>query len=92
MEVHVWTEYANYLLGKFVLGILGGEDGAPVGSADWEVILTYEQEIRREMVVRMQAGTPLGTALRGGLVGSDCEGPLPGFCASEAHAQGKARR
>jgi hypothetical protein len=65
MEVHVWTEYANYLLGKFVLGILGGEDGAPVGSADWEVILTYEQEIRREMVVRMQAGTPLGTALRG---------------------------
>ena len=24
LGMHVWTEYANYLLGKFVLGLLGG--------------------------------------------------------------------
>ena len=64
MEVHVWTEYANHLLGKFVLGLLGGEDGAAVGYSDWEVILNYEQEIRREMVSRMRLGIPLATALR----------------------------
>ena len=65
MDVHVWTEYANHLLGRFVLGIMGGEDGAPVHAADWEVVLNYEQEVRREMVVRMQAGTPLAVAIRG---------------------------
>ena len=65
MDVHVWTEYANYLLGRFVLGILGGDDGAQVHTADWEIVLGYEQEVRREMIVRMQAGQPLALALRG---------------------------
>ena len=63
--MHVWTEYANHLLGSLVLGLLGGDDGTWVGRSEWEVILTYEQEVRREMINRMASGTPLDNALRG---------------------------
>jgi hypothetical protein len=64
MDIHIWTEYVNYLLGKFVAGILGGEDGSPMAYADWEIILNYEQEVRREMISKMQRGTALPVALR----------------------------
>ena len=63
-SMHVWTEYANYLLGKFVLGILGGEDGEAVGKLEWSIILEYEHEIRRLMVTKMLEGTALASALR----------------------------
>jgi len=63
-NVHIWTEYANHLLGKFVLGILGGEDGAAVSFAEWDIVLKYEQEIRREMVTLMLKGVPLTKALK----------------------------
>ena len=62
--MQIWTEYADYLLGRFVLGVLGGVDGAAVGDSDWQVVLDYEHEIRREMTVRMLAGAPLEPSLR----------------------------
>ena len=64
MEMHVWTEYCDYLLGSYVLGMLGNELGGPVNADDWAVILNYEQEIRREMVNQMLGGSPLAKALR----------------------------
>jgi hypothetical protein len=64
LEMHLWTEYANHLLGKFVLGMLGGEDGAATSPGDWTIILNYDQEVRRDMISRMQKGTPISPALR----------------------------
>ena len=63
-DIHVWTEYANHLLGKFVLGILVGEEGGAVAQADWEIILAFEHEIRRDMVERMLKGVEMAAALR----------------------------
>ena len=57
VSMHVWNEYADYLLGKFVIGLLGGEDGAYVAGPDWEILLQYEHAVRKEMVKRMQLGT-----------------------------------
>ena len=62
--MQVWTEFGDYLLGRYVLGVLGGVDGAALGDADWHIVLDYEHEVRREMVKRMLAGTPLDQALR----------------------------
>ena len=64
LQMQIWTEYANYILESFVMGMLNCEDGGFVGSEDWEVILGYDQEIRRNMVQRMLEGEPLPTALR----------------------------
>ena len=62
--MQIWTEYGDYLLGRYVLGMLGGVDGAALGDSDWQVVLDYEHEVRREMVQGMLAGTPLERALR----------------------------
>ena len=62
--MQIWTEYGDYLLGRYVLGVLGGVDGAALGDSDWQVVLDYEHEVRREMVKGMLAGTPLDRALR----------------------------
>ena len=51
-------------MGKYVLGLLGSEDGAPASPEDWEIVLGFEQEIRREMVVKMQTGLVLVAALK----------------------------
>ena len=62
--MQVWTEFGDYLLGRYVLGVLGGVDGAALGDADWHIVLDYEHEVRRDMVRRMLTGTPLDQALR----------------------------
>ena len=62
--MQVWTEFGDYLLGRYVLGVLGGVDGAAPGDAEWHIVLDYEHEIRRDMVRRMLTGTPLDQALR----------------------------
>ena len=63
-DMHVWTEYANQLLGKFVMGLLVDDVGGPVAQGDWAIILDYEHEVRRDMVERMLGGMALGKALR----------------------------
>ena len=63
-DMHVWTEYANQLLGKFVMGLLVDDVGGPVAPGDWTIILDYEHEVRRDMVERMLGGMALGKALR----------------------------
>ena len=63
-DMHVWTEYANQLLGKFVLGLLVDDVGGSVAPGDWTIILDYEHEVRRDMVERMLGGMALGKALR----------------------------
>ena len=62
--MHSWSEFADFLLGKFVIGLLGGEDGAPIAAADWDILLSYEHEIRKYMVSRMQRGVRLTMALK----------------------------
>ena len=62
--MQIWTEFGDYLLGRYVLGVLGGVDGAAPGDAEWHIVLDYEHEIRRDMVRRMLTGTPLDQALR----------------------------
>ena len=46
------------------MGMLNVEDGGAVGAEDWEVILGYDQEIRRSMIHRMLEGESLPAALR----------------------------
>ena len=63
-DLHVFTEYADHLLGEFVLGLLTGGEGVAASAADWEVLLTFEHEVRRDMIHRMMNGKTLSAALR----------------------------
>ena len=62
--MRIWTEYCDFLLGSYVLGLMTNDDGGSVSGQDWAIILEYEQEIRREMVRKMQDGKEIAVALR----------------------------
>ena len=60
----LFVEYANYLLGEDVLGHLNEQTGGPVDTKAWELLLKYEQSIRKKTMRDMTSGTPIHTALR----------------------------
>ena len=51
-------------MGKYVMGPLGSDNGAPASPEDWEIVLGFEQEIWRVLIVKMQEGIVLVAALK----------------------------
>ena len=64
VEMRIWTEYCDYLMGAYVMGLMTDSDGGAVSGENWAIILEYDQEIRRAMVKKMQDGKELVSALR----------------------------
>ena len=73
-DVHVWAAYADYLMGEFVLGFVQDEEGAEVTYQDWEIVLVFEYQVRREMAKRMLKGTEMHKALREAMEDSKVRG------------------
>ena len=61
----VFQEYASYLLGEYVLGMLSIDGGnAAVSSPSWAILLAYEHAVRVRAVLHVRKGMTFVAALR----------------------------
>ena len=68
-DMHVWAEFPDYLLGELVLGMVQDDLGAEVNYRDWEILLNFEHQVRREMTKKMMTkGMEMHQALREAMV------------------------
>ena len=60
----LFEKYVNYLLGKFVLGLVSmGPPGVPVSHPSWQAVLHYDHEVRKECMRNLLSGMTMGEAL-----------------------------
>ena len=66
LDPMLFTHYADYLLGEFVLGLVSrGPDGVAVAGPSWPLVLSYEYEIRAHACrLICEEGLTLEAALR----------------------------
>ena len=66
LSPQLWQEYLDYLLGDYVhLLAARDEHGQAVGQPSWQLVLSYELEIRREALRLHGATRPEGDVLQG---------------------------
>ena len=60
-----WLKYVDLMLGDHVLGLKAkNKDGDVVASPDFDLMLSYDYQIRRNMVKLMNEGVPMVLALK----------------------------
>lgn len=60
----IFVNYCDYLLGEDVMGLITELDGVAVTGDYWDLLLKYEQAIRKDMIDRMGGGLELPAALK----------------------------
>jgi hypothetical protein len=65
MTPQLFQEYASYLLGEYVLGMLAIDGGnAAVSSPSWSILIAYEHAVRVRAVLHVRKGMTFVAALR----------------------------
>jgi hypothetical protein len=61
----LFQEYASYLLGEFVMGLISQDSrGATVSAPSWDLLISYEHAIRVRAVLHVRKGITFVAALR----------------------------